>query len=364
MGISSKVVTLALPKHKEKWVECNGKHPLSVPLADREIVLSGWKDFGKTDENLDAVGNLDVFFGLDSLWKGAEVHEESYSNPFVQQLHEQFFGTIEVDNILKLHISDRGINLDVYEFIRQQFEAGKSIGFGCMAGHGRTGWVYAKLIKEYEGCSGDEAVRRVRKRFCPKCVESEEQTKDLGCVHELPSDELRKPIPASSSWGWANRFPKKVINKGATSFRDKDTEVFPLSYNDKDSYYKDGKKDWGWWDDDPVIPAHSGVKDFQKESEDVGSFAAPLPTRIWCGSCHRDLLQAEADEGWCPYCKGFSIHFDFTEPVGEEPLDVEDEERISKIAKVYRKWMNGDTLTGEEMRVIDDSFVSGNNKLS
>ena len=320
-----------------------------VPLADRELVLVGWRDYPDIEGCVEAVGNLDVFFGLDYAWGKAEIKSKPYLNPLLEELHNQFYGKYHVDNIMNLTIPDRKIDEDVYEFIRQQFEAGRKIGFGCLAGHGRTGWVYAKLIKEYEGCTGDEAVRRARKRFCPRCVESEEQVKDLGCEHELPSDDLRKPYYSSYSSPSVDTF-----NYSAS---DADTKPFPF-YSEKDNYYKDGVKDWSWWNEPLNVPQPK-VKNFQEVDE---HYEEAFPTRIYCLNCQRDLLQSEADEGWCPFCKSTSLGFDFIdlntgEVVDEGIMTEEERDKVEKIAEAYRKYLMGDKLTEAEMALLDDDFV-------
>lgn len=358
--MASKEVVLALPKHKGKYLVCNDKHPLTVPLAGREVTLVGWRDYDKLKGSLLAVSKLDVFFGLDYSWGSAELLSTSYKNPFIQTLSDSFYGQkADVDNVFRLAIPDRGIDLDVYEFIRQQFEAGKNIGFGCAAGHGRTGWLYAKLIKEFEGCTGDEAVTRARERFCPRCVESLVQTIDLGCEHVQHSDALRKPYASGGGWGWYGKGKKKSDTK---AYNSKDYPVFDWDKSDQD-WANDRIGRDGGVGDWPPSAKKSEVPAFQEVLDDWKQ-VIPEPTRIWCMTCQRDLLQSEADEGWCPYCKSVNLHFDFRGVEEKEPVVVEEEEKISVLAELYRKWMNYEELTKEEEDMLDDDFVRQASKKS
>ena len=103
-----------------------------------------------------------------------------------------------------------------------------------MAGHGRTGWLLAKLIQYFEKCSGDEAVKRCRERFCEECVESMSQLDNLNCVTEIESD-----LPGTSREGvyydWKDNYyrNKSVGYPPATNYDDvdnlKEKSITPIS---------------------------------------------------------------------------------------------------------------------------------------
>ena len=53
--------------------------------------------------------------------------------------------------------------------------AGKEVETGCIGGHGRTGTLLAGLMALLENCSAEEAIKRVRSRYCKWAVESRGQ---------------------------------------------------------------------------------------------------------------------------------------------------------------------------------------------
>ena len=61
-------------------------------------------------------------------------------------------------------------------------EAGYTVGWGCVGGHGRTGWLAAKVLQKLTGCSGDEAVDYVRDNYCASAIETQTQLNDLGSI--------------------------------------------------------------------------------------------------------------------------------------------------------------------------------------
>jgi hypothetical protein len=67
-------------------------------------------------------------------------------------------------------------------------EAGYVVGWGCVGGHGRTGWLAAKVLQELTNCSGNEAVDYVRKNYCASAIETQNQLNDLN------SDRPIKPF--------------------------------------------------------------------------------------------------------------------------------------------------------------------------
>jgi len=78
------------------------------------------------------------------------------------------------------HISDGGIDRQLVKWCIKKIDAGLTIGFGCMGGHGRTGWLAARLVMHYLNISGPEAVQYVRRNYTESAVESRSQLHDLG----------------------------------------------------------------------------------------------------------------------------------------------------------------------------------------
>jgi hypothetical protein len=72
-------------------------------------------------------------------------------------------------------------------------EAGYTVGWGCVGGHGRTGWLAAKVLQELTDCSGNEAVDYVRNNYCSSAIETRTQLNDLG------SDRPAKPFAVVSN---------------------------------------------------------------------------------------------------------------------------------------------------------------------
>lgn len=184
-------------KKKEELLtvkEC--KHPMWVKIGKHQVLLCGKNDFNAGyDKYSKALKMLDVFVGLDEYrWEEEQVLAVKYKNSLLQKVWERYKNVEDVpDNIIALHVTDRNISKPVYEVVLWLLEEGYKIGFGCAGGHGRTGWLAAKLIKHFEKCSGDDAVRRIRERFCEECVESEVQIKDLGCESIKGSDRVYCP---------------------------------------------------------------------------------------------------------------------------------------------------------------------------
>ena len=177
--------------------EC--KHPLAVKVGEHDIAIVGWKDFD-FDKHQSMVKKLDVFIGLTDVgFKYYELFHQNYVNPLLQSLFTRFQqGYTKLENLIVLEISDGDVDENVYEIVRDLLKDGKRIGFGCYAGHGRTGWLLARLIKQFEKVSGDEAVRRVRKRLCEECVETSKQAEDLKCKKELGTRQIVTPSEGGS----------------------------------------------------------------------------------------------------------------------------------------------------------------------
>lgn len=72
-------------------------------------------------------------------------------------------------------------------FVLNMLKDGLNVGWGCVGGHGRTGWLAARIYKEVMQCSGDEAVTWIRDHYCDDAVESLSQIQDLGCVECQPA---------------------------------------------------------------------------------------------------------------------------------------------------------------------------------
>lgn len=142
------------------YVSCYESHP-AMPLGN------GWVIYGGsciTPVVLDA----DVYVGLD---RGMHVSERSL--PWCEKPTTEFL----------YPITDMSVPKDATSFVKliawlsEQVMAGKKVHVGCIGGHGRTGMVFAALVKVMLGEA--DAIAYVRKHYCKKAVETETQIKFL-----------------------------------------------------------------------------------------------------------------------------------------------------------------------------------------
>jgi len=162
------------------------RHPLQVEIGGYSVVIVGFSDFLSKKKVRGVVRSVDVFLGLCPNWEDFAVGNGRVLPPLLQKyynLYKDKEKLFEVESLLVIPVEDYSIDAGVFEVALKVLLDGHKLGFGCMSAHGRSGWLAARLIKELEGCSGDKAVRRIRKRFCKECVESQSQFDDLGCHH-------------------------------------------------------------------------------------------------------------------------------------------------------------------------------------
>jgi hypothetical protein len=152
--------------------------PKFVSVGNNKVFLCGSSDI-ETDRHLRIISNLDLFIGMDSSWD--RYQPLSSSNPLIQHIYIKFRkdeGTLI--NLAIVEVADCGIHERLAKEIIALFRTGKRIGFGCYGGHGRTGWMLGKLIKDIEHIEGNELIEIVRHRWCKEAIESKEQFKSLG----------------------------------------------------------------------------------------------------------------------------------------------------------------------------------------
>ena len=319
---------------------CNGSHPLQVKVGKHEVFCIGSSDF-KEEKHLNIILDLDVFFGLSYGWKKYEAKVElEYKNPVLQSISKKLHkDDVFIDNIILAEIPDRGIDNDIVKVIAEVLKSGKKIGFGCMAGHGRTGWVLAKLIKRFEHVNGDEAVKRVRERYCKKCVESKLQVADLGCKNIEGSDlsvfpSSGKPSllrgleydPVRDEWK-ETTIPQLGIGSAASHPLDE--------YAWGDDYYKKKNKPMSsteeWLDGLKSKGVASTVEDEENPDQVVDAV----------------VKQNLKDAGYTDPAEDEEEGFQLAE--GESF----DDEIIVKLASAWEKWMAHEELTAEEQELID-----------
>ena len=111
---------------------------------------------------------------------------------------------------VQFSIPDMGVPRSVPDFkamidwLCNQLQEDKKIHVGCIGGHGRTGMVLAAIIAKATG--EKDAIQFVRKNYCPKAVESDEQVlflmKHFGVT---TSPGAKQPVVSKSTSGakWA-----------------------------------------------------------------------------------------------------------------------------------------------------------------
>lgn len=99
--------------------------------------------------------------------------------------YTKYLGDKTFANIIPWYIEDGDICETLPGIVVGMLKDGLSVGWGCEGGHGRTGWLAAKVHQLITGCSGLNTVTHVRKNYCTNAIETKEQEDDLG--YESPS---------------------------------------------------------------------------------------------------------------------------------------------------------------------------------
>jgi hypothetical protein len=160
--------------HSTKWVK----------VGEYMVLCS---KLGEYEEHLKEV---DVFFGLDDIYF-TRCKLKVINTPQIVEV----VGSIVIDGSVKIvpvQIEDGTISHQIGEMVKKAILSGMKVGFGCMGGHGRTGWLLGYLLHHIEGIpKGDGLVREVRKRLCDRAIESVAQITDLGGTVVVPLLERR-----------------------------------------------------------------------------------------------------------------------------------------------------------------------------
>jgi protein-tyrosine phosphatase len=114
------------------------------------------------------ITDADIYVGLDG---GMIEHLESY--PWYEDRQAFKF------EITNMRVPDDAMEFhNLISYLHEALLDDAKIHIGCIGGHGRTGLVLAALVKVATG--NPKAIQYVRKRYCPKAVETDEQIKWLG----------------------------------------------------------------------------------------------------------------------------------------------------------------------------------------
>jgi hypothetical protein len=109
-------------------------------------------------------------------------------------------------------------------WLAEQIEAGKKVHVGCIGGHGRTGTLFAALVKVMLG--EEDAIQYVRDGYCKKAVESKAQVDFLVKHYGIKARDGAKAVfhreqPApwkAPEQKWEPEAPKKKYSGAVTSY--------------------------------------------------------------------------------------------------------------------------------------------------
>ncbi len=151
------------------------EHPAEITIGDYKVYPMS---YGGNSINI--LKSLGIFFALDEVWE-----EYIPSTPPKSEIARKYWKKISnntADCIVLAVISDGGVDEHIYKIIKEAITDNPTlkVGFGCVGGHGRTGWVLTKLCIELGGMNPNKALEYIRKVYCEQAVESIIQKENLG----------------------------------------------------------------------------------------------------------------------------------------------------------------------------------------
>jgi hypothetical protein len=172
-------------KHKKRWTLAKrGGNMSSTTTLSRYINSRQWcshkqwvtlgdKEHGEFQVFLKSMGaridpKVDIFIDLNG------GYNRNVPYPLMQ-----YFRDIR-PLILTWEISDGDVCPTLPKAVMNMLADGKTLGWGCLGGHGRTGWLAAKIHQMITGCSGATAIGYIRKVYCEEAIETNGQILDLG----------------------------------------------------------------------------------------------------------------------------------------------------------------------------------------
>jgi protein-tyrosine phosphatase len=108
------------------------------------------------------------------------------------------------------------------DYLAEQIVAGSKVHAGCIGGHGRTGTLFAALVKVMLG--EVDAISYVREHYCVKSVESDSQVKFLNKHFGVKKVASSKPLVM----GYASTYNSSYSGYGYTFDNGRDDVVAPL----------------------------------------------------------------------------------------------------------------------------------------
>ena len=123
---------------------------------------------------------LDVFIDLECGFSGLERYVPPAFTKYVVESKPAR---------MKWEIRDGGVDPCLAETVVKMLKAGYKVGWGCQQGHGRTGWLAAKVLMMLTGRTGTDALNYIRDKYCREAVETRKQLADLGAAVEADAKE-------------------------------------------------------------------------------------------------------------------------------------------------------------------------------
>lgn len=199
------------PIQYEKLLRCHGTKKIQVGRYTIWVSnISSYKD---------CLNEVDIFFALD----------RSYS--------------VSISNVYFKLIQDGEFDFFIANSIYKTIIGGKKVGFGCVGGHGRTGWLLAYLICRIEGLQGSELVYEVRKRLCKEAIESFYQATSLGMSSKKWVKEKGYPAQKFNMNDWFKQENTDEMEVYQTPMENK-KQTWNIPESVKNSYFP-CYTDWG-----------------------------------------------------------------------------------------------------------------------
>lgn len=178
------------------YVKCAHTHP-PLPLGD------GLKIYGGACSD-PIVPNMDVSVGLD----------RGFYPQGIGRNMAPWDGKIET----LFEIPDMGVPSSIekfrklIDFLEESVRAGKVVHVGCIGGHGRTGMVFAALVKQMLP-DEEDSIGYVRANYCTKAVESAQQ---VDWLHK--HFDIKKVKGAKEGQSYQSSYGGKYSTTGYTTY--------------------------------------------------------------------------------------------------------------------------------------------------
>lgn len=172
---------------KSSFTRCFENHN-PLPIGDNFI-------YGGNCAN-PVIKDADIYIGLDASHKRTERSLPWANNPIVEAYYpiKDMCAPTDLESFNKMLM-----------WLCNQLQLGKKIHIGCIGGHGRTGLVLSALV--YIVTGEINAIEFVRKNYCAKAVETEEQVDFLVKNYGIKKVECHKDYNHNSIVNVSSSYP-------------------------------------------------------------------------------------------------------------------------------------------------------------